>query len=218
MSRKRVAKCAQSGGFSRPRRAKAMPDGPDSSKIRALVARAPGRAAPRTAGPAMGDAAITGAGAGGQAGAGRDRLLVLHRLSAVMGKYNLRSSYWICANVLGVGLYLYFASGLWPRPEEVGIGDLAGNAIIFGFTVLPVLIAFMLINLLWLGLILLGLRRGNGWRPILVWMLVIASWIIVNRFDVYNTNHGSAFSRVNIPPASVLANPAGGHPRRAVTP
>ena len=52
----------------------------------------------------------------------------------------------------------------------------------------------MLINLLWLGLILLGLRRGKRLEATLVWMLVIASWIIVNRFDVYNTNYGSAYS------------------------
>jgi hypothetical protein len=88
-------------------------------------------------------------------------------------------------------------------PEDAGVGDLAGNPIVWSLTVFPVLVVCLLINIVWLTMIVLGGRRGRGWRSIGAWLLVIISWVLVNRLDFYNINHGSSFSRGNVAPPTV---------------
>ena len=105
---------------------------------------------------------------------------------------NRASAYWVGSNMIGMGLYLYFASMLWPLPEDAGT-DLAGTPIIWGLTVFRVLAVCSLINIVWLTLIVRGGLRGKGWRSMRVWLLVVISWVAVNRLDFYNIEHGSTF-------------------------
>jgi len=119
-------------------------------------------------------------------------------------KTKRRSIYWVWANIIGFGIYLYFASKLWPLPEDAG-ADLAGNPIVWGLTVFPVFAVCLLINIVWLALIVLGGRKGKGWRSMRAWLLVMVAWVLVYRLDFYNINHGSTLSTGNA--ASGLAHP-----------
>lgn len=119
----------------------------------------------------------------------------------------LKSRYWVCANLIGIGLYLYFASATWLPPSDPTIGLLSGEPIYWSLTALPVLAICLVINLIWLGLIVLNARRGSGWRSIRNWLLVIISWVLVNRFDGYNIEHGSRFSREIVAQPSVQTHP-----------
>lgn len=85
-------------------------------------------------------------------------------------------------------MYLYFASKLWPLPEDAGT-DLAGNPIVWGLTVFPVFAVCSLINIVWLTLIVLGGRKRKGWRSIRDWLLVMVAWVLVYSVDFYNINH-----------------------------
>lgn len=119
-------------------------------------------------------------------------------------KTKRRSIYGVWANIICLGIYLYFASKLWPLPEDAG-ANLAGNPIVWGLTVFPVFAICMLINIVWLALIVLGGRKGKGWRSMRTWILVMVAWVLVYRLDLYNINHGSTLSRGN--PTPGLAHP-----------
>lgn len=117
-------------------------------------------------------------------------------------KTKLRAKYWVGANILGIGIYLYFASRLWPLPKDAGT-DLAANPIVWGLTAFPAFAVCSLINIIWLTLILHEGFRGKGWRSMRAWLLVVVSWAAVNRFDNYNIEHGSTFRIGNVPSPSV---------------
>jgi hypothetical protein len=43
----------------------------------------------------------------------------------------------------------------------------------------------MLIDAAWFAAIILGIRRGLGWQPLIIWLAVIAVWVVANRYDAY---------------------------------
>jgi hypothetical protein len=62
--------------------------------------------------------------------------------------------FWIAANVVGAAAYLWIASKTWIEPElrheAVARG---GDGVVWTLTALPVLIAFLVVDLLWLALV-----------------------------------------------------------------
>jgi hypothetical protein len=122
---------------------------------------------------------------------------------AATNKIKRRFRYGVWLNLIGMGTYLYFASKLWPQPEDAGT-DLAGNPIVWGLTVFTVFAVCSLINIVWLTLIVLDGRKGKGWRSMRPWLLVIVAWVLVYRFDFYNINHGSTLITGNA--SSTLAH------------
>ena len=110
-----------------------------------------------------------------------------------------RAKYWISINVLGIILYLYFSSKIWAPAGEKGLKGGPGDPFIWGLTALPVAAICALANLVRLILILTNVLRGRGWRPILVWLLVIFAWIGANRLDVSQRYDGSALQIDNQP-------------------
>jgi hypothetical protein len=108
-----------------------------------------------------------------------------------MDKTKSKDTYWVLANIVGIGIYLYFASGIWPVPDDTDLA--AGTPIVWGLTVFPAFLLCSLMNIVWLTLIVSGGRRGKGWLSMRAWLLVVISWFAVNRLDSYNMDHGSAF-------------------------
>jgi len=117
-----------------------------------------------------------------------------------------RSRYWVLVNIIGIGIYFYFASRLWPLPEDAGT-DPAGTPIIWGLTVFPIFVACLLINIIWFTGIVRGGSRGKGWRPIRAWLLVMGAWFLCYKIEVYSINHGSFLSRANVGSGSGSAHP-----------
>lgn len=68
----------------------------------------------------------------------------------------------ITANVLGAIMYVVEASSSWAIPEEraAGIYSITGEPFVWAFSVWPVLTLFILLNLVWAG-VLISRRR---WR------------------------------------------------------
>jgi hypothetical protein len=88
-----------------------------------------------------------------------------------------RDRIWLAANFLGAAAYLWLSSRTWREPElrAEKIPNSAGDAAVWSMTALPLLIAFLLANLVWL------LRRKEQSRlPLLVAALL---WVGVFGVD-----------------------------------
>jgi hypothetical protein len=93
-----------------------------------------------------------------------------------------RSTHWTLFNLIGIGVYLYFASWVW----TAGDGEMPGSddAFVYMLSAFPVLCLFALCNLIWLCFILFDDRpKGVALRH---WMLIIVAWIVANRIDAGN--------------------------------
>jgi hypothetical protein len=76
--------------------------------------------------------------------------------------------FWVAANVVGAAAFLWFASKTWIEPalrhEDVARG---GDAILWAVTALPVLIAFLVLDLIWLTLVMVKLAKSQAWHSAL---------------------------------------------------
>jgi hypothetical protein len=85
----------------------------------------------------------------------------------------------VLANVLGAAIYLWFSVPLWAPAElanEPGAG--VGDPIIWGFTALPTLALFVLVNfvwLLWAGTMFFVRRR---WLVKIIYLAVPVLWVV----------------------------------------
>lgn len=72
--------------------------------------------------------------------------------------------FWVAANVVGAAAFLWLASKTWIEPElrheEVARG---GDAVLWAVTALPVLIAFLVLDLVWLTLPVVRLAKTQAW-------------------------------------------------------
>ncbi len=104
-----------------------------------------------------------------------------------------KMKYWLLANAIGLALFLFFASQFWPDLAEQDIPlefRSSHDFVFFLRTCLPTLLLFFLINIAWLiqifRTILTERFRGiRGWFWLLTWLLVVASWVIVFKYDRY---------------------------------
>lgn len=90
---------------------------------------------------------------------------------------------WLAVNVIGMGLYLFFASALWVAPEDQGNPGGPGDAFVWLFTVVPVLLVFTVANLLALFKVIKEYHRTRSLVPVLLWIVVCSVWINVLLFD-----------------------------------
>jgi hypothetical protein len=86
-----------------------------------------------------------------------------------------KDKWWLVANHLGAATYLWLSSRTWIEPELRG-EDVArsGAAMVWFGSALPVLVAFMLTDFVWL---IRRLRDKQSLRPMLLagflWMVVL---------------------------------------------
>lgn len=90
---------------------------------------------------------------------------------------------WLAVNVMGMGLYLFFAAALWVAPEDQGTPGGPGDAFAWLFTVVPVLLVFAVPNLVALSKVIKGYRRTRSLVPVLLWIVVCSVWLNVLLFD-----------------------------------
>lgn len=94
--------------------------------------------------------------------------------------------YFLLANAVGIGAYLYFASRVWAPPGEQGLADPAGDVVAWMLTAFPILAACSLMNVAWFIKILLDMRKRKGLDLISIWALIVIMWVIVNRYDLHH--------------------------------
>jgi len=72
--------------------------------------------------------------------------------------------FWIAANIVGAGTFLWLAARTWIEPElrhdDVARG---GDGVLWTVTALPVLIAFLVLDLVWLTLVVVRLAKTQAW-------------------------------------------------------
>ena len=95
-----------------------------------------------------------------------------------------RERFWIAANILGLALYLYFASKTWIEPELRGENVATGGvAMVWGLSALPILLVFFLADGIWFAMGLArGLKRGD-WRTLPALVVVGLVWLGTVWFD-----------------------------------
>ncbi|HKU17906.1 MAG TPA: hypothetical protein VJP80_01400 [Candidatus Saccharimonadales bacterium] len=99
---------------------------------------------------------------------------------------------WVAINAVGLILYLYFASKIWAFAGDVGLTGGPGDPIIWAMTALPFLVVCSFINIIWVVMMLLRKEKSSFLKTFLVWILVVAAWILANRYDEYRQYRGSA--------------------------
>jgi len=81
---------------------------------------------------------------------------------------------WVAINALGAGVYLYFASSVWPPAELRGLseGHAAGDPIVWGLTALPTFVACAAVNA--------GVLVWSGWSRLSrgFWRVTSYAWFI----------------------------------------
>lgn len=101
-----------------------------------------------------------------------------------------KPNYWVIANAIGILCFIYFSSKLWAPPGESGLLGGPGDAFIWTLTVLPVILIFLVANVVWLVRSLFRIRKG-GARGLFVWALVLAVWLVAFGYDRYRSYDGS---------------------------
>lgn len=90
---------------------------------------------------------------------------------------------WASLNVAGMVLVLKVGSALWVPPGEEGMPGGPGDAFSFFFAVVPILVAFLLLDVAALAWILVRTPRADRWRTMALWFAVAALWCGVVAFD-----------------------------------
>lgn len=97
--------------------------------------------------------------------------------AAVLPKRRHRERWlWASLNVAGMLLFLKVGSALWVAPGEEGLPGGPGDAFYFSFTVVPILSAFLLLDLAALGWIFFRTPRPNRLTALAVWSAVVVLW------------------------------------------
>ena len=97
-------------------------------------------------------------------------------------------------NVIGVILYLQFATQGWVEPEVADVpGAAGGGVVLWGLTALPTLLAFIVINVLWLIFECVVYLTRKTWRLGLVYLVIPVAviplmWAIAVHVDY--SHHG----------------------------
>jgi len=111
--------------------------------------------------------------------------------SASIWKSLSREKIWIAVNIVGIVLYLYFASRIWAPPGESGLEGGPGDPFIWVISAFPFLAVCFIVNIIWLALMLFKLRKSSAWIGLLLWIFLMAAWLGANRYDVYRQYTGS---------------------------
>ena len=89
----------------------------------------------------------------------------------------MASSKWILTNLLGIVIYLVVESWILFRPKEIaGDEDGIGDVYLWIIREFPILVAFLLINTIWLKAILTNALHPNRRSQFGIWLLMCLVW------------------------------------------
>jgi hypothetical protein len=108
-------------------------------------------------------------------------------------KRHLRKRWlWASLNVAAMILFLKVGSALWVLPGEEGMPGGPGDAFYFAFTVVPILVAFLLLDLAALAWILFRTPRPDRLMALALWLAVASLWFGAVAFD-----HHKSFRKID---------------------
>lgn len=89
----------------------------------------------------------------------------------------------VLLNLPGIALFIYFASWVWAPGGQEGLYYDAGDSIAWGLLALPFLLVCNLVNLILFRTVFTRALLYHDWRPLLLWVAIIAVWASVFRYD-----------------------------------
>jgi hypothetical protein len=95
-----------------------------------------------------------------------------------------RARFWIFANACGASAFLWLASSTWREPQlRRATVALGGVGVVWVFTALPILVAFLLIDLLWLAVVIRRAAILDHPGPLGPWLVTGMAWIAAVLLD-----------------------------------
>ncbi len=92
---------------------------------------------------------------------------------------------WALLNVAGMILFLRVGSALWVPPGEEGMPGGPGDAFYFFLIMVPILLAFLVLDVVALGWILFRTPRAERLARSVLWLAVATLWCAAVGFDLY---------------------------------
>ena len=94
-----------------------------------------------------------------------------------------RAPIWIVLNLIGMVTYLRLGSVLWTIPGDEGLPGGPGDAFYWFFLMLPVLTAYLVLDLISLSAIIKRVRQTRRLDSLYIWLAIIIFWIATIRYD-----------------------------------
>lgn len=85
----------------------------------------------------------------------------------------------LTVNVIGAITYLIRALPTWAITQERGLHSATGEPFVWAGSVLPIVVGFTLLNLLWGAYICFNKKWGSGY----FWLMAAAAWLIAVSID-----------------------------------
>jgi ABC-type amino acid transport system permease subunit len=109
--------------------------------------------------------------------------------NAGMLRWFQSQSIWMIVNLIGIVVFLILASKSWLEPELGNVlGASAGDALVWFVMAVPVLVLFLISNLVWLAVSLKDAASSNL-KSLGFGALLLACWVAAFLFD--NAHHSS---------------------------
>ncbi len=92
--------------------------------------------------------------------------------------------------------YLFFSLQILPTITDEGPIETGSEAIMWGFFAFPILIAFFVINFVWLALILWKVYKHKDRKRLKAWLLIAIAWGGTLALDIFFHHAYSFLHRV----------------------
>jgi uncharacterized membrane protein YozB (DUF420 family) len=100
-----------------------------------------------------------------------------------MTLYFRRAPIWIVLNLIGMATYLRLGSDLWTIPGNEGLPGGPGDAFYWFFLMLPMLLAYLVFNLISLSAIIERVRQTGRLHSLYVWLAIAILWVVTFLYD-----------------------------------
>jgi hypothetical protein len=94
-----------------------------------------------------------------------------------------RAHIWMVLNFIGMATYLRLGSGLWTIPGDEGLPGGPGDAFYWVFLMIPVILAYLVFNLISLSAIIERVRHTGRLNALYIWLAIGVLWIVTFRYD-----------------------------------